>query len=82
MIDAREPGYDDSRVLELQQVRVALQSLAPRHQSVIVLRYFMEMPFEQIGAVLGCRQDAVRTRLSRALKALRRRMGLGQKSAK
>jgi len=81
LMDSGEQSLDDSGVLKLQQVRVALKGLAPRHQSVIALRYFMDMPFEQIGAVLGCRQDAVRVRLSRALKALRRQLGLENKNA-
>ncbi len=76
LIETAEPGLEDEQVVRLRQVRAAVAALAPRHQSVIVLRYFMDMPFEQIAAVLGCRQDTARVRLGRALKVLRRQLGL------
>ncbi len=76
LVDATGPVLEDEQVVRLQHVRAALAGMAPRHQSVIVLRYFMDMPFEQIAAVLSCRQDTARVRLSRALKVLRRRLGL------
>ena len=75
-VEAAFPAGDDSQALKAQQVRAALQDLAPRHQNVIVLRYFMEMSFEEIGDILRCRPDAVRVRLSRAVRAMRCRLGI------
>ena len=80
LINTAEPGVEDDRVVRLRHVRAALAGLPLRHQSVIVLRYFMDMPFEQIAAVLGCRQDTARVRLGRALKVLRRRLGFEEAS--
>lgn len=57
-----------------QRVRAALLALPPKHQSVVVLRYYTRLSYEEIAAVLGCRPDAARARLSRALKELRERL--------
>jgi len=71
-----EPLVDDVRMLQRERVRRALDALAPSYQAVLVMRYFMDMPFEEIAAVLQCRQDNVRVRLSRAVRAMRRRLGV------
>ena len=52
-------------------VRAALQALRPKYQTVVVLRYYTELSFADIGAIVGCREDAVRARLSRAVRELR-----------
>jgi RNA polymerase sigma-70 factor, ECF subfamily len=61
----------------MDRVRAALLALPPKHQSVVVLRYYVQLSFDDIAAVLGCRPDAARARLSRALRELRQRLGLG-----
>lgn len=61
----------------LDRVRVALLALPPKHQSVVVLRYYVQLSYDDIAAVLGCRPDAARARLSRALRELRQCLGLG-----
>lgn len=58
------------------RVRGALLALRPKYQTVVVLRYYAQMSFGEIAAVVGCRQDAVRARLSRALQELRERLGI------
>jgi RNA polymerase sigma factor (sigma-70 family) len=57
------------------RVRAAVQALRPKYQAVVVLRYFAEMSFDEIAAIVGCRPDAVRARLSRAVGELRERLG-------
>ena len=52
-------------------VRAALLALPPKYQAVIVLRFYTHLSVREISEALGCRQDAVRTRLSRAMKKLR-----------
>lgn len=68
------PGEDLSACERDARVRAALRSLAPREQTVLVLRYFLELPHREIAAVLGCREDAARARLSRAMNALRSKL--------
>ncbi len=71
-----DPGEDDRDESRRRQVQGALKSLAVKHQNVITLRYFMNLTFEEIGEILGCRQEAVRVRLSRAIAAMRRQLGV------
>ncbi len=56
-------------------VRAVLQGLPSRHQAVLVLRFYSQMSFDDIARVLGCRPDAARARLSRAVKEMRKRLG-------
>ena len=57
------------------RIRAAVTRLRPKCQAVVVLRYFTRLSIQEISDVLGCRQDAVYTRLSRAMKTLRERLG-------
>ncbi len=63
-------------VLDQQKahVRCVLKALAPKYQSVVVLRYYAQMSFDQIATILGSRPSTVRTRLSRAIGQMRRRL--------
>jgi RNA polymerase sigma-70 factor (ECF subfamily) len=60
---------------EPSRVRAALMAMRPKYQAVVVLRYYSQLSTREIAEVLGCRQDAVRARLSRAMKTLRERLG-------
>ncbi len=59
------------------RVRGALLALRPKYQTVVVLRYYAQMSFADIAEVLDCREDAVRARLSRAIKEMRHRLDSG-----
>ena len=56
------------------RVRAAVQALRPKYQAVVVLRYFSTLSFDEIASIVGCRPDAVRARLSRAVSELRERL--------
>jgi RNA polymerase sigma-70 factor (ECF subfamily) len=47
-------------------VRAALRSLPHEVRLALVLRYYLELPFEEIAAVLGCSVEAARSRVRRA----------------
>lgn len=49
----------------------ALLRLSRRQREVIGLRYFLDLTLVDIGAVLGCTEGSVKSRVSRALDALR-----------
>lgn len=55
-------------------LRGAIASLADGNRTVFTLREIEGMEFEQIAEVLGCTQDAVRTRLHRAKKELKEKL--------
>ena len=48
-----------------------LDALAPRQRAAIVLRYYEDLPEDDIASVLGCRPGTVRTLIHRGLRALR-----------
>jgi RNA polymerase sigma factor (sigma-70 family) len=49
----------------------ALRHLPTRQRAAIVLRYYNDLPDEEIASILGCRPGTVRSLLSRGLEALR-----------
>ena len=70
-----EPRSDSPDGQRRARVRGALLALRPKYQTVVVLRYYAQMSYADIADVLGCRQDAVRARLSRAIEEMRQRLG-------
>lgn len=56
---------------EVIDLRRAVAGLRPDLRSVVVLRYYLDLDFEEVGRVLGCTSVAARTRMHRALRQLR-----------
>lgn len=54
--------------------RRAVLRLPPKHREVVVLRYLDDRSDREIAALLGVPEGTVKSRLSRALEALRREM--------
>ncbi|MBO3748176.1 SigE family RNA polymerase sigma factor [Streptosporangiaceae bacterium NEAU-GS5] len=54
-----------------EAIRQALTCLPPRQRAVIVLRYFADLPDQEIAETLGCSPATVRSQASRALARLR-----------
>lgn len=69
--DATVPELLDGLPHELVETRAALGRLSPRKRAAVVLRYFVDIPDEEIAEVLGCRPGTVRTLLHRAIDELR-----------
>ena len=68
--DTSDPaGQFDDR----EELWVMLGSLPARQRAALVLRYFHDLPDEEIGAALGCQLGTVRSLISRGLAALRDR---------
>jgi DNA-directed RNA polymerase specialized sigma24 family protein len=51
-------------------VRAALAQLAPRQRSAVFLRYYLDLPVQEIAAALGCPVGTVKSLLHRALPVL------------
>jgi RNA polymerase sigma-70 factor (ECF subfamily) len=71
-----ERGADGDEISA--RVRTALMALRPGYQAVVALRYYSQLSVQEISEVLGCRPAAVRTRLSRAMKTMRKVLGHAQ----
>ncbi|MGP8160001.1 MAG: RNA polymerase sigma factor [Candidatus Dormibacteria bacterium] len=56
---------------EIYDLRDALQRLGHRDRLVIVLRYYLDLSHEDVAAITGQSETAVRARASRALRRLR-----------
>jgi RNA polymerase sigma factor (sigma-70 family) len=52
-------------------LRAALRALPEHQRAVLVLRYFEDLPDEEIARLLGCRRATVRSTARRALQQLR-----------
>jgi RNA polymerase sigma-70 factor (ECF subfamily) len=71
--DAR-PHDRLARQEQLREVRRAVASLSPKYRAVIALRYFHDLSYRDIAAVLRLPLGTVESRLHDARRALRRRM--------
>jgi RNA polymerase sigma-70 factor, ECF subfamily len=61
----------DAEDVELRALVDAVVSLSPPKRAVIVLRYWLDLPFEEIAGVLGLAVGTVASRHARALTELR-----------
>ena len=69
-----ELGDSPSDKLRLWAVADAVAALAPAKRLVVVLRYWLDFPIEDIAGVLGIPAGTVASRLSRAHEELRERL--------
>lgn len=62
---------DTGRVDTRLDLVSALRALRPNQRAVLALRYFEDLPDDQIAEILGCRPATVRSHVLRALQRLR-----------
>ena len=60
---------------EIDEMWAAVQRLRPERRAVLVLRYYEDLPHEEIARIVGCPVVTVRTRVRRALAELRKELG-------
>jgi RNA polymerase sigma-70 factor (sigma-E family) len=63
-------GFDDA-VVDRDQMWHALGSLPPRQRTVLVLRFYEDLPDAEIATLLDAKEGTVRSLASRALQTLR-----------
>jgi RNA polymerase sigma factor (sigma-70 family) len=75
-IGSMGPDPDDAALLEDDEGALleALQGLSPRQRSCVVLRYYLELSYEEMASTLGISANSVKTHLKRGMAALRERM--------
>ncbi len=69
---AQELQVDDATVR--QRIHEAMKEISVNQRTAFVLRYFENMPLEEIARTLGCREGTVRTHIRRCLLALRAKL--------
>ncbi|CAM3271043.1 RNA polymerase sigma factor SigW [Filibacter tadaridae] len=58
-----------------ERIRYEIGRLPDKYRSVIILRYFEELPLQEIGDILELPLGTVKTRVHRGREALRKQMG-------
>lgn len=71
---ARLPAPEVELPSRLIELRDALDRLDERQRILVVLRYFVDIPDDEIADVLGVRPSTVRSLAHRALKVLRKEL--------
>jgi RNA polymerase sigma factor (sigma-70 family) len=66
--DGHSPAVDHDLGID---VRTALRRLDHRQRLVLVLRYFLDLPFDEVAAVLGTSEPGARSLARRALQRVR-----------
>ena len=64
----------EDQVADRAQLWAALAALSARQRAALVLRYYEDLPDQQIAELLGCREASVRSLASRGLAVLRQRV--------
>jgi RNA polymerase sigma factor (sigma-70 family) len=70
-VEASEPAIER---LDWPTAYRAILELDEREQSIVMLRFFADLPHDEIAAIVGATPGAVRTALSRSLDRLRARL--------
>ena len=71
-------GDPASRLETDERIQQALMSLAREHREVIVLKYFMDLSYREIGDALGLPEKTVKSRLFSARQELEARLSGGR----
>lgn len=66
------PPCEGSGVEDRHVVRAALARVPRRQQAVLVLRFFYDLPVNEVAEMLGCSSGTVKSQTSRGLATLRR----------
>jgi RNA polymerase sigma factor (sigma-70 family) len=66
--DREAPALDLAASIDLRR---ALRRLGHDERLILVLRYYLDLPFEEVAATLGISPKAARTRVERAIQRLR-----------
>lgn len=63
--------HEDPDVTSRDSLRLALLQLPPRQRAAVVLRFYQDMPEQEIADLLGCAHGTARSLVSRGLARLR-----------
>ena len=72
-LESREPGPEQSAVEGEQREAIgrAISALAPAYRLPAILRYYYDLPYEEIERITGLTETTVKTRLHRARRMIR-----------
>ena len=70
----RKPAPPEPTTLVADELWDVLRTLPPRQRAAIVLRFYEDLPDEEIASLLGCQVATVRTAVFRGLEKLRKQV--------
>lgn len=70
----RKPAPPEPSTLVADELWDVLLTLPPRQRAAIVLRFYEDLPDEEIASLLGCQVATVRTAVFRGLEKLRKQV--------
>jgi RNA polymerase sigma-70 factor (sigma-E family) len=75
--DPEPPGVADPSegIADADHAWALCSELPPRQRAAVVLRFYEDLPFAEIGRILDCPESTARSHVHRALEALRQRLG-------
>jgi RNA polymerase sigma-70 factor (ECF subfamily) len=71
VIDRPESAAFEDRIVRGADLRAALRKLGTDQREVLVLRYYLDLPLEEVASITGVRVGTVKSRINRGLAALR-----------
>jgi RNA polymerase sigma-70 factor (ECF subfamily) len=64
-------GDFEDRIVRGAELREALRRLRPDQREALVLRYYLDLPLEEVAAITGVAVGTVKSRLNRGIAAMR-----------
>jgi len=71
VIEGSESGGFEDRIVRGADLRAALRKLTTDQREVLVLRYYLDLPLDEVAAITGVRVGTVKSRINRGLAAMR-----------
>src|SRR4029077_16941929 len=70
-VDGAGGGEFEDRIVRGAALRAALRSLRTDQREALVLRYYLDLPLDEIASITGVPLGTVKSRINRALAAMR-----------
>lgn len=80
-LSSRPDGRHDADATDAIAVREAVANLPPRRRMALILRYYADLPVEQVATLMHCRPGTVKALTAQAVAQLRDRGGLADEEA-
>lgn len=69
--DSVQPAFLTEKSLEMQNLKIALETLAKDKQDMVILRFVDELSYQEIASILDKSEGSIRISMMRALRDLR-----------
>lgn len=70
-------NFDENELAEQMLVRKAVTALPEKYREIIVMRYYLDMEYQDIADAAGIPLGTVKSRLNRAVSVLKKQLGGG-----